>query len=123
MTDITETSTEMADPGETLFSAGVADNPTDTYRDLRQRCPVARSTAPDMPSVYLFDYENVSWALRHPEVFSSEGEVLSIGQEQPLIPVQVDPPQHTGYRRLLNRSFTPKRMTELEPDVRTLVGG
>ena len=123
MTDITETSTEMADPGEALFSAGVADNPTDTYRDLRQRCPVARSTAPDMPSVYLFDYENVSWALRHPEVFSSEGEVLSIGQEQPLIPVQVDPPQHTGYRRLLNRSFTPKRMTELEPDVRTLVGG
>lgn len=123
MTEAAVTSEAMQDPAELLFKAGVADNPAETYRELRERCPVARSMSPDMPSVYLFDYESVSWALRHPEVFSSSAEALSIGQEQPLIPVQVDPPLHTSYRRLLNRWFIPKRIAELEPDVRSVVNG
>jgi cytochrome P450 len=63
----------------------------------------------------------VQWALRHPEIFSSSADALSIGQEQPLIPLQVDPPLHTSYRRLLNPPFTPKRIGELESDVRVLV--
>jgi cytochrome P450 len=46
---------------------------------------------------------------------------VSIGQEQPLIPLQQDPPLHTSYRRLLNAPFTPKRIAELEPDIRRLV--
>jgi len=123
VTEAAVTNEAMQDPAELLFKAGVADDPSETYRELRERCPVARSTSPDMPCVYLFDYESVSWAFRHPEVFSSSAEALSIGQEQPLIPVQVDPPLHTSYRRLLNRSFIPKRIAELEPDVRSLVNG
>ncbi len=123
MTDTGPTTAAVPDIADLLFKPGVADEPTETYRELRERCPVARSTSPDMPSVYLFDYESVSWAFRHPEVFSSSAEAMSIGQEQPLIPVQVDPPLHTTYRRLLNRSFIPNRIAELEPDVRSLVNG
>ncbi len=123
MSETGPTKAATRDLADLLFRAGVADDPAAVYRQLRQECPVARSTSPEMSSVYLFDYESVSWALRHPEVFSSSAEALSIGQEQPLIPVQVDPPMHTRYRRLLNRSFMPRRIAELEPEVRSLVNG
>ena len=111
MTEVAQTIGENPDPG-LLFEAGVADRPNETYRALRQQCPVARSTADGLPSVYLFDYETVFWALHHPEVFSSAAEALSLGQDQPLIPVQVDPPLHTKYRRLLSPAFSPKRIGE-----------
>jgi cytochrome P450 len=84
---------------------------------------VARSSFAGTPAVYLSRYDDVLWALRHPEIFSSAVEALSIGQEQPLIPLQVDPPEHTRYRRLLNPEFVPRKIAELEPDVRVLVNG
>jgi cytochrome P450 len=84
---------------------------------------VGKSNAHGLPGVYISSYRDIEHALRHPEVFSSSADALSIGQEQPLIPLQVDPPLHTSYRRLLNPPFTPKRIAELEPDVRVLVNG
>jgi cytochrome P450 len=62
----------------------------------------------------------VWWALRHPEIFTSVGEPIG-GAEQPQIPLQVDPPQHTKYRRLLNPQFVPREIGKLEDQVRTLV--
>ncbi len=32
----------------------------------------------------------------------------------------MDPPEHTRYRRLVSKAFTPRRMAELEEDIRTL---
>jgi cytochrome P450 len=69
---------------------------------------------------YLSRYDDVMWAMRHPEIFSSGAEAVSIGQEHPLIPLQVDPPEHAQYRRLLDPEFSPRRMAQLEPDVRAL---
>jgi cytochrome P450 len=76
-----------------------------------------------MPATYISRYEDVLWALRHPDVFSSASAALSIGQEQPLIPLQVDPPLHTIYRRVLNPEFIPKKVAELHDDVVLLVDG
>jgi cytochrome P450 len=70
---------------------------------------------------YLSRYEDVVWAMRHPEIFSSSAEAISIG-EHPLIPLQVDPPEHAHFRRMLDPEFSPKRMAQLEPDVRALTG-
>ena len=39
----------------------------------------------------------------------------------PLIPLSVDPPDHAKYRRLLDPQFSPKKMSELEPEMRKLV--
>ena len=55
-----------------------------------------------------------------PEVFSSK-DVVNIGNDVPLMPLSVDPPEHAKYRRLLDPQFSPKRMAELEPEARTLV--
>jgi cytochrome P450 len=114
---------EVTDPATLIFSQQGADAPHEAYRRLREGCPVVRSEFAGTPAVYLSRYEDVLWALRHPEVFSSNVDALSIGQEQPLIPLQVDPPEHTRYRRLLNPEFVPRKIAELEADVRVLVNG
>lgn len=41
-----------------------------------------------------------------------------VGQDWQVTPVEIDPPHHTGYRRILNPIFTPKRMAMLEDKVR-----
>ena len=108
---------ETLDPTLLLFSPPAADDPREAYRQLRDECPVAQSDL----GAYISRYEDVAWALRHPEIFSSQSDALDIGQAQPLIPLQVDPPLHTKYRRLLNPWFTPKKVAELEADVVVLV--
>ncbi len=108
------------DPGAELFGHAVADAPQALYDRMRRGCPVARSDFAGQGSVYISRYDDVCWALRHHEYFSSAGDALSIG-EQPLIPLQVDPPEHTQYRRFLNPRFVPREIERLEPDVRTLV--
>jgi cytochrome P450 len=61
------------------------------------------------------------WALKHPEVFSSQAEAIDIGQSGELIPLQIDPPLHTKYRRFLSEWFNTKAIAPLEPEIRKLV--
>jgi cytochrome P450 len=106
-----------------LFDPRTANDPHLAYQRLHAGCPVAHLE--EGPSgrhtVYLSRYEDVMWALRHPDVFSSAPSAVDIGQEQPLIPLQVDPPEHAKYRRVLDPQFSPKKMALLEDDARALV--
>jgi cytochrome P450 len=107
-----------------LFTPETANAPFDAYRRVRDECPVARVIGfSGEPTVYLSRYEDVMWAFRHPEVFSSAPEAVDIGQDQPLIPLQVDPPDHAQYRRFLDPEFSPKKMAALEADARAVVNG
>jgi cytochrome P450 len=100
-----------------LFAPDFAACPQPIYRQARERCPVARAVITESPVISR--YEDVVWALRHPEVFSSEMEVqIALGTERPMIPQQIDPPAQTRYRKILDPRFSRKRMAELEPDVR-----
>lgn len=103
-----------------LFSEAVATDPHPTYRKLRNECPVARGQMGGNPAVVVTRYDDVWWALRHPEYFTSASGDLNLG-EQPLIPLEVDPPQHTKYRRLLNPEFVPREIDKLEPQIRRTV--
>lgn len=44
---------------------------------------------------------------------------MLIGESWDLLPIEVDPPQHTVYRALFNPLFTPRRLLALEGAVRT----
>jgi cytochrome P450 len=104
-----------------FFSQECANDPHPVYHELHARCPVTRE--PNMfgtNSVTLSTYGDVLWALKHPEVFSSK-DVVNIGNDVPLIPLSVDPPDHAKYRRMLDPQFSPKRMKDLEPEARKLV--
>jgi cytochrome P450 len=104
-----------------LFGEEYARNPQPVYRALRSQCPVARQVFGNGP--VLSRYEDVIWALRHPEIFSSAMDLqLKLGTERPMIPQQIDPPAQTRYRKILDPRFSRKRMAEIEPDVRRHAG-
>ena len=108
----------MAETEAHLLVGVNAPDPKPAYRRLRDECPVLRTG--EGGSAVISRYEDVLWALRHPEVFSSDSEAVSIGNERPLIPLQIDPPEHVKYRKLLDPVFSRKRMAILEPQVRRL---
>jgi cytochrome P450 len=100
-----------------LFLPDVMRCPQAAYADLRAKCPVGRMFFTDSPVVSRF--EDVVWALRHPEIFSSEMDMqVALGTERPMIPQQIDPPAQTRYRRLLDPLFSRKKMAELVPAIR-----
>src|SRR5580765_5391872 len=63
-----------------------------------------------------FNREITDYVLRHHEAFSSNSQ-LDLGNVRPLIPLNVDPPNHSKYRKLLDPLFAPKRMDEQEADI------
>ena len=66
--------------------------------------------------VLTFDRAMTEHVLRHHELFSSRVE-MGLGNVRPLIPLNVDPPLHSKYRKLLDPLFAPKRMDEQEEDI------
>jgi cytochrome P450 len=110
----------MAEPqAPTSNPFAASGDPHAMYKALREGCPVLR--AGGMGGVIVSRYEDVLFALRHPEIFSSVDSV-EIGNERPLIPLQVDPPEHVKYRKLLDPVFSRTRVLKLEPEVRKLAG-
>ena len=60
--------------------------------------------------------------LRHHEEFSSQID-MNLGNIRPMIPLNVDPPMHSKYRKLLDPLFAPRRMDEQEEDITRRVNG
>jgi cytochrome P450 len=109
------------DPNEgriNLFDPAFTANPQPAYRELLKSCPVAHTAG--MGGKALTRYEDVLHALRHPEIFSSVMSTTLLGNVRPLIPLQIDPPELTKYRKLLDPLFSHKRSRELAPDMRKL---
>jgi cytochrome P450 len=69
-----------------------------------------------------FARADTEYVLRHHEEFSSAVE-MSLGNTRPLIPLNVDPPRHSKYRKLLDPLFAPRRMDEQEEDITNRVNG
>jgi cytochrome P450 len=105
------------EPQANPFTPEFAACPQAEYARLRSECPVSRLPFLGLPLVAR--HEDVMWALRHPEIFSSEmAAEIALGTERPMIPQQIDPPRQTRYRKILDPQFSRKRMAELEPRVR-----
>jgi cytochrome P450 len=98
----------------------IAADPVPFYETLRAQCPVAKLDGLDGTHV-ISRYEDVKFALRHPEIFSSALHAVDIGQDRELIPLQIDPPEHAKYRRLMDPQLGPKEVAKLEADTRKLV--
>ncbi|EUA31020.1 cytochrome P450 family protein [Mycobacterium xenopi 3993] len=64
---------------------------------------------------------DIEMALKHTELFSSNMDAVDLGNLRPLIPLQIDPPEHAKYRRILDPLFTPREMARREPEVTKLV--
>lgn len=78
---------------------------------MRQRCPVAHS---EYLNWSLFGHADVMRVLADHENF---GNAFSTHLS---IPNGMDPPEHTAYRQIIDRYFTPERMTTFEPVCRQI---
>jgi len=98
------------------FGPEFARNPQPNYAKVRDVAPVIRSGQ----SVTLSRHGDVEFALRTPEVFSSGMGALGLGNVRPLIPLQIDPPEHRRYRRMLDPLFAPREVAKIEQDIEVL---
>lgn len=99
----------------------VAADPNPFYARLRTECPIAGFDGFEEGTHIISRYEDVKFVLRHPEIFSSDIMAVDIGQDRPLIPLQIDPPDHAKYRRVMDPQLSPKAISYLEADTRKLV--
>jgi cytochrome P450 len=98
----------------------IARDPIPFYAELRERVPISQMM--ELPDTHIVSrYDDVKFALQHPEIFSSEISAIDIGQTRPLIPLQIDPPDHAKYRRVMDPHLSMRHFVPLEDDVRKLV--
>jgi cytochrome P450 len=71
---------------------------------------------------FLAGADAVEAAAKNPAVFSSHGAFGVVGSPIPMLPIAFDPPDHTRYRRMLDKFFSPRSMAERESDLREQVG-
>lgn len=93
-------------------------NPQPTYKMLRESAPVMRVEG---IGVLVSTWELVDQVLHNPQVYSSALTSGVLKNERPLIPLQIDPPEHGKFRKILDPLFAPKRMKALEPSIAALV--
>ena len=105
--------------------------PWQMYAALRDHDPVHHVVPEDAPGNdywVLSRHADVYAAARDADTFSSAagltttyGELEKIGlQDNPPL-VMLDPPDHTAFRRLVSKGFTPRQVTAVEPAVRAFV--
>lgn len=97
------------------------------YAALRDHDPVHHVADGDY--WVLSRFADVFAAARDTATFSSAqgltfryGDMDAAGLAEATPIVMLDPPEHTAFRRVLARGFTPRQVAELEPTVRAFVG-
>jgi cytochrome P450 len=80
----------------------------------------ARNTAEGYGTWVLTRAEDMRAVLQDAATFSSSRKLFSplVGEDWPLVPLEIDPPQHTKFRALLNPMFSPKRMQQMQVGIR-----
>ncbi|HZP30944.1 MAG TPA: cytochrome P450 [Acidimicrobiia bacterium] len=97
--------------------AEMAANPQPVYRMMREFAPVIET---DDGGIMVTRHEDVMYALRNPDLFSSDMDAIALGNVRPLIPLQIDPPDHVKFRKILDPLFAPREVAKLEAEVRGL---
>src|SRR5271170_4835546 len=110
-------------PGFDRFDPSFLTDPYPFYRALHGQPPMVLEL--EVPTVLLARYADVAVALRDPQSFSS-APIRYLSQSHifggaPTL-ILSDPPAHTRLRRLVNQTFAPRRILEMEPRIREIAG-
>jgi cholest-4-en-3-one 26-monooxygenase len=100
--------------------------PHEQFAYLRKNAPVYWHPEPAGPGYWAVTrYEDIVTVSSDNNLFSSHAGGTNIPDMPPdalamirTMMVNMDPPQHTKYRRLVSTGFTPKMITAMEPHVR-----
>ena len=105
------------------YSYEIHEDPFPTYQQLRTHAPVYRNES--LGFWALSRYDDVLAAFKDPLTFSNaQGVSLersSMGDASAVASfLAMDPPRHDQMRALVSRAFTPRRVADLEPQIRAL---
>jgi len=104
-----------------LLSSAVTINPFPTYQFLREQAPICQLQPGGLWAITRF--EDVQFALRRADVFSSTGFVeaayrplwLAERAHKHLFILEEDPPLHTQHRSLINKAFVHRVIEAAQP--------
>jgi cytochrome P450 len=88
----------------------MAAHPQPMFKVLRDSMPVM----PVEHGVVVSRKVDVDVVLRDPVIFSSNVDAVDLSNIRPLIPLQIDPPEHKKFRKLLDPIFAPREVAKLE---------
>ncbi len=101
------------------FAQETLENPFDAYERLRNECPVHQFDDFPHPLFTATRYEDVVQLLTNIDLWSSHyGQMPRYSVQGCLFS---DPPQHTWYRKLIQKSFAPRHVAAMESEISTLV--
>jgi cholest-4-en-3-one 26-monooxygenase len=113
------------------FTKGI---PHEWFTRLRAEAPVYHHPEPDGPGFWVITkHDDIIQCNRDAATFSSEqarGGVVGLEERANMqteaeqaggrMMLMMDPPDHTRYRKLVNRGFTPRMISEMETHIRAL---
>lgn len=103
--------------GHTTMGVGpIGEGPARFDRMRADGHRIVRIEEPERAYWAVLEYELTRECLQNPTIFSSAA-VTPLNPDPPfkMIPIQLDPPDHTPWRKLLARYFSPTKMGELRP--------
>ncbi len=103
------------------MDGNMAANPQPTFKMLRDEMPVLSVPIGSNPGVLVARKEEIDFTLRHTEIFSSNMDAVDLKNKRPMIPLQIDPPEHKKFRKLLDPIFAPRKMAAMDQEVSDLV--
>jgi cytochrome P450 len=110
---------DLADPD--TYASGM---PYEAFRELRRRAPVAWHPYKDGPGfLALTGYDEVLAVSRDSATWSSQATGVSYEispadeSSVGLMMLQMDPPRHTEFRKLINKGFTPRQVGRLNDHI------
>lgn len=120
---------QLSDVDLTDLDAFEEDVPHEMFRVLRREAPVHFHAERNGPGFWAVTrYADLKKVSRHPEIYSSERQGTLILDPKPqdlpmlrAIMLNMDPPRHRKYRKLVNAGFTRRQVEALRPRVRRMV--
>ncbi len=110
------------------YAFSVHDDPYELYARLREEAPAYWN--PELQFWVLSRFDDVLEGFRDFETFSSAGGISlenrrALGRSNAGFDsmIEIDPPEHTAYRKLVNRVFTTRKVAAMEGEIRRIVDG
>jgi cytochrome P450 len=106
------------EPSHPLAGDQLANEPQPMYRAMRDAAAVMQV---DANMAVVCRRAEIDEALRRADLFSSSMSAVDLQNIRPLIPLQIDPPDHKKYRKILDPLFAPRQMALLDAPITELV--
>ncbi|MEK8173785.1 hypothetical protein NKH77_47200 [Streptomyces sp. M19] len=102
-----------------LYQPWLQQDPVSYWEEMREHTPIARSEEAGGFWI-LTRYEDIEWAARTPEIFSSAELAIPHRQIFPTkqIPIQLDGEEHRKWRQTLSSLFNPGVVNHFTPQIR-----